>query len=179
MSVRQIAKKLSISTRTVQNKRHSLPVELRHGKTNARNKVGDAFGSKSPLRYPGGKAKVLDCLLPLFPADVAEFREPFVGGGSVFLSFVAMRPGLRQYWVNDLNPDVASFWQVLKEMPDRLMDLVRQFRADFPDGRKLYQHLMWNYPVTDSLARAVRFFIVNRITFSGVMDAGGYSDHAF
>jgi DNA adenine methylase len=27
--------------------------------------------------------------------------------------------------------------------------------------------------------RAVRFFIMNRITFSGVMDAGGYSQQAF
>ncbi len=108
MSVRQIAKKLSLSTRTVQIKRGLLPTTLRQSKANARNKVGDAFVSKSPLRYPGGKAKVLDCLLPLIPADVMNFREPFVGSGSVFLSFVAMRQGLVNCWVNDLNP-VASF----------------------------------------------------------------------
>lgn len=179
MSVRQIAKKLSISTSTVQAKRLSLPVELRRGKANARSKLGDAFVSKSPLRYPGGKAKVLDCLLPLFPSDVAELREPFVGGGSVFLSFIAMYQGLRRCWINDLNPDVASFWHVLKEMPNRLVDLVWEFKTNFPDGRKLYQHLMWNYPAGDELSRAVRFFIINRITFSGVMDAGGYSANAF
>ncbi len=40
---------------------------------------------KSPLRYPGGKSKALDRIIPLIPGDFDEFREPFVGGGSVFL----------------------------------------------------------------------------------------------
>ena len=41
---------------------------------------------RSPLRYPGGKSKFLDTILPNIPADYFEFREPFVGGGSVSTS---------------------------------------------------------------------------------------------
>ena len=38
---------------------------------------------KSPLRYPGGKSRAIEKIIPLIPA-FEEFREPFVGGGSVF-----------------------------------------------------------------------------------------------
>lgn len=41
---------------------------------------------KSPLRYPGGKSRAIAQILPLLPERIAEFREPFVGGGSVFLA---------------------------------------------------------------------------------------------
>jgi DNA adenine methylase len=40
----------------------------------------------SPLRYPGGKSRAVKTIIPLMPKNYAEFREPFVGGGSVFLA---------------------------------------------------------------------------------------------
>ena len=36
---------------------------------------------KSPLRYPGGKSKVIKFLKDLIPKH-KELREPFFGGGS-------------------------------------------------------------------------------------------------
>ena len=42
--------------------------------------------AKSPLRYPGGKSRALKQILPLIPMSISEFREPFVGGGSVFFA---------------------------------------------------------------------------------------------
>ncbi len=39
---------------------------------------------KSPLRYPGGKSKAIKQISKLIP-QFDEFREPFVGGGSVFI----------------------------------------------------------------------------------------------
>jgi len=38
---------------------------------------------KSPLRYPGGKSKAVNLIASLAPG-FDEFREPFLGGGSVF-----------------------------------------------------------------------------------------------
>ncbi len=38
---------------------------------------------KSPLNYIGGKYKILDQLLPLFPNDVNNFIDLFTGGGKV------------------------------------------------------------------------------------------------
>lgn len=39
---------------------------------------------KSPLRFPGGKSRGLKQIIPLIP-DFEEYREPMVGGGSIFL----------------------------------------------------------------------------------------------
>jgi DNA adenine methylase len=41
--------------------------------------------AKSPLRYPGGKSRAIAQILAQMPARIAEYREPFVGGGSAFL----------------------------------------------------------------------------------------------
>jgi len=46
---------------------------------------------KSPLRYPGGKSRALKHILPIIP-KFDEFREPFLGGGSVFLALKQKYP---------------------------------------------------------------------------------------
>ena len=42
-------------------------------------------GLKTPLRYPGGKSRACTKMGQFFPElrDYVEFREPFLGGGSV------------------------------------------------------------------------------------------------
>ena len=38
---------------------------------------------KSPLNYIGGKAKILDQILPLFPKEIDNFIDLFAGGCNV------------------------------------------------------------------------------------------------
>ena len=58
---------------------------------------------KTPLRYPGGKSRATKKMAQFFPlfSDYTEFREPFLGGGSVALYISQMYPHL-DIWVNDL-----------------------------------------------------------------------------
>ena len=42
---------------------------------------------KSPLRFPGGKSRALKQILPIIP-EFKEYREPMVGGGSVFFALI-------------------------------------------------------------------------------------------
>ncbi|NDK16607.1 MAG: DNA adenine methylase, partial [Armatimonadetes bacterium] len=72
------------------------------------------FRYKSPLRYPSGKQKALKQIVPLLPKRVREYREPMVGGGSVF--FAARSLGVAErYWINDLFPDLFHFWQGVQD----------------------------------------------------------------
>lgn len=134
---------------------------------------------KSPLRYPGGKSKALGTILPLIPG-FNEFREPFLGGGSVLLALLQSNPSAT-YWGNDLNQDVFAFWKVLRDEPEILISKV-QATYDSAKRRKLgsplHKKLVLERPrtLTD---RAVRFFVLNRITFSGTIEAGGFSQSAF
>ena len=51
---------------------------------------------KTPLRYPGGKSRACTKLAQHFPdlKNYKEYREPFVGGGSVALYVTKMYPHL-------------------------------------------------------------------------------------
>ena len=142
---------------------------------------------KSPLRYPGGKSRALKQILPHVPLNISEFREPFVGGGSVFFAIRSLfQDRIKSYWINDLNYDLYCFW---KEVRDNVPDLVatlRKTHTTTSDGRALFEELAQakdqlnqNRNALCEFQRAVRFFVLNRITFSGTVDSGGYSQSAY
>jgi DNA adenine methylase len=132
---------------------------------------------RSPLRYPGGKAKALDRILEQFPEHFTDFREPFVGGGSVFVAVRQLFPDA-SVWINDLNADLVAFWTTARDHLPALVGELRRIKDGATDGRKLYESLRFSAPLLD-FERAMRFFVMNRITFSGTTDSGGYSSAAF
>jgi len=135
---------------------------------------------KSPLRYPGGKSRAIKQIMPYVPATMQEYREPFVGGGSVFLAVKSLfRQRIERYWINDLNHDLYCFWKYARDNIGELVGEIEAFKRGYDDGRELYRFLKDDNNMRSEFDRAVRFFIMNRITFSGVADAGGYSQQAF
>ena len=52
---------------------------------------------KTPLRYPGGKSRALSKLFQFIPnlSDYTEYREPFLGGGSVAIEVSTRYPHLK------------------------------------------------------------------------------------
>lgn len=135
---------------------------------------------KSPLRYPGGKSRVVNHILPYIPLDISEFREPFVGGGSVFLAVKSLfHRRISEYWINDINFDLYLFWKYAKDNISNLVIEINKFKENYKDGRELYNYLINTDNLHSEFERALRFFIMNRITFSGLMDSGGYSQQAF
>ncbi len=135
---------------------------------------------KSPLRYPGGKSRAIPQILAQIPLNITEYREPMVGGGSVFLAVKATLGNyVRRYWINDLNYDLICFWRAARDHNALLVERLFALKRAYPDGRSLWAYLQTAESQRDDLERAVRFFALNRITFSGVVDSGGYSQQAF
>lgn len=132
---------------------------------------------KSPLRYPGGKSRAIDSISKLIP-DFREFREPFVGGGSVFVYLKQKYPS-KYFWINDIYKNLYHFWNECKENPKELIDSILELRVKYPDGKELYRFLLNNIDSFDSIKKAAAFFIFNRITFSGTTESGGFSNAAF
>lgn len=131
---------------------------------------------KTPLRYPGGKSKAIKDLIPHIP-NYSEYREPFVGGGSLFIHLKQIDPE-KKYWINDLNFNLYSFWKVLKSNKVSLIESVFRTKEKTINGKKLYYDLK-EIKKLNQLDRAAKFFILNRITFSGLVESGGYSEQAF
>ena len=136
---------------------------------------------KSPLRYPGGKSRALKFLTQFLPKDIDEFREPFFGGGSLGL-YVAQNPqysGVKIY-ANDLNYELFCFWQSLQRDCTGLISGILELKSRFAEGKELYNFILSRRnDELDELTRGIDFFILNRITFSGVVDSGGYSQKSY
>lgn len=71
------------------------------------------------------------------------------------------------------------WWQVKTNLPE-LVEQVWNVKRQATDGRALFESLAAADTSTmTSLERAVRFFVLNRITFSGTIESGGYSNASF
>jgi len=134
---------------------------------------------KSPLRYPGGKSRAIQRMKFLLPKGIEEYREPFVGGGSFFIYLRQAYPKLK-IWINDLNPELYYFWKYVQIDSEKLAQEALKIKREKTNGQELFNELV---SVTienlSGFERAVRFFVLNRITFSGVVEAGGYSQLSF
>ncbi|MGB9703085.1 MAG: DNA adenine methylase [Candidatus Kapaibacteriota bacterium] len=132
---------------------------------------------KSPLRYPGGKSRAVELISKLLP-EFDEYREPFLGGGSVFI-YAKQRFPNKRFWVNDLYLELYKFWEMTQKYVDALIEKIYEWKNQFPIGKELYKFLNANLDSFNDLERAAAFFIYNRITFSGTSLSGGFSEHAF
>ncbi len=134
---------------------------------------------KSPLRYPGGKSKAINQIVEYLPESFSEFREPFIGGGSVFIYVKQNFPNLK-IWINDLNRELFLFWKFAQSDLAQLVQEIRHIKVKYTDGKLLFRELTnVNVNNLSDLERAVRFFVLNRITFSGTIESGGFSQEAF
>jgi len=134
---------------------------------------------KSPLRYPGGKQRAIAQIANYLPQSFHEFREPFIGGGSVFLYICQTYPDIK-YWINDLNEELYHFWLQSQHNLSALVEQVWQVKKSETCGRELFNQLAKaDTAKMTSLERATRFFVLNRISFSGTIESGGYSEASF
>lgn len=132
---------------------------------------------RSPLRYPGGKSRAVEKICALVPA-FAEFREPFVGGGSIFIH-LKQKFAANSFWVNDKYARLTTFWQQTQTNSDKVVEQIRRWRADYDDGKTLFYFLRENMGKFGEIETAAAFFVFNRITFSGTTETGGFSQQAF
>ncbi|HNL06177.1 MAG: DNA adenine methylase [Chitinophagales bacterium] len=133
--------------------------------------------TKSPLRYPGGKSRAVEKIASLVP-DFSEYREPFLGGGSVFL-YLKQKYHTQQFWINDLYPELYYFWKKCQTDIQTLITQVNMWKETYQNGKELHRFLIDNMPNFDETQKASAFFVCNRITFSGTTEAGGFSQQAY
>lgn len=137
---------------------------------------------KTPLRYPGGKSRATKFLTPKFPQDIKDYREPFIGGGSVAIEFTKLNPDA-SVWVNDLYNPLYNFWCILRDEPQELYEVIKGYKEDYgtPDlARQLFNEMkvQLNHEETEDFYRAVAFYIINKCSFSGLTESSSFSAQA-
>jgi len=139
---------------------------------------------KTCLRYPGGKSRAVAKMDPYFPdlRDYKEYREPFLGGGSVAIHVAKKYPHLN-IWVNDLYQPLVNFWQQLQDRGDILKDTLVDLKTsnNTPELAKelfLQSKEKVNDQTLSAIDRAVHFYVVNKCSFSGLTESSSFSAQA-
>ena len=141
-------------------------------------------GLKTPLRYPGGKSRACTKMGQFFPdlREYVEFREPFLGGGSVAIHVSKLYPHLK-ITVNDLYEPLFNFWVNLQMFGDELTKDLKNLKiahCNQDSARCLFAEMkdIINDSTHTDLERAVAFYVVNKCSFSGLTESSSFSAQA-
>ena len=141
----------------------------------------------SPLRYPGGKTHASLKIIPFIPNlnNFKEYRELFLGGGSMAMRITMKYPHLKII-TNDLFTPLYNFWRNLQKNGKKMEEHIYKIKVDcgikdksedqstrdkrWEKTSELFYHCK-DQIISDkgsSFEKAVAFFIVNRVSFSGL-----------
>ncbi|EGU61962.1 Dam family site-specific DNA-(adenine-N6)-methyltransferase, partial [Streptococcus parasanguinis] len=98
---------------------------------------------QSAINYTGGKFKLLPQLLPLFPKNINNFYDVFVGGANLAINVEA-----NQYFVNDINEKVIDLYRYLSE-------------ADFNELSKRIEKIIDKYGLSNTQKNGYDFYNTN------------------
>jgi len=130
---------------------------------------------RSALKWAGGKKKVINDIASLLPTKgKRRLVEPFVGGGSVFLNFE-----FQEYLLIDMNQDLISLFNLIKNQPDRFIaDSAKFFNGVNNQPEKYYEFRNQFNQSTDPYERSLLFLYLNRHGYNGLCrynKSGGYN----
>lgn len=146
---------------------------------------------KPILKWAGGKRQLLDEIYSRFPDDYEHYHEPFFGGGAVFFD---LEPD--DGTINDTNPRLVNFYEVVRDNPEELISRLREFddpesspdesqkfadenwkgkeveqffyqqRARF--NRRAYADVEWPTDGEDRIEEAALLLYLNRTCYNGL-----------
>mgnify|MGYP002621103971 CR=1 FL=1 len=127
----------------------------------------------SPLRYPGGKLKVVDYIKRLFEVNDlvgGTYIEPYAGGASVALSLLFDKYA-GKIKINDKDRSIYAFWYSVLNNADELCRLI----SDTPVTMDVWQaqhELQKHKEDADLLELGFSTFFLNRTNRSGILNGG-------
>ena len=112
------------------------------------------------IPWMGGKRRLADRLIPLFPPHEC-YVEVFAGGGALY--FLRPQPAPVEV-LNDINGDLVTLYRVVQ---NHLEEFVRQFKWAL-SSRQIFEWQKMTRPETlTDIQRAARFFYLQHHTFGG------------
>jgi DNA adenine methylase len=128
----------------------------------------------SPLRYPGGKAK----LFPFFAGLIeendlfgCEYREPYAGGAGLALNLLA-GGFISRVHLNDIDPGIFAFWRSATQSPEALCSLVAAAQLNIDEWYR--QREIRRRPDQHSeLELGFATLYLNRANRSGIIEGAG------
>ncbi|MFI0750113.1 DNA adenine methylase [Streptomyces sp. NPDC021224] len=132
----------------------------------------------SPLRYPGGKARLATYIKHLIDSQEprpSHYAEPFCGGAGAALKLLTDGT-VEHIHLNDADPGIAAFWRCVFTLTDDFAEMVRTADVSVDSWRKASDTYASPLGKND-LELGFATFFLNRCNRSGILRArpiGGF-----
>lgn len=121
--------------------------------------------AKPFLKWAGGKRQIIKQLRSLLPLDFRKrvYREPFLGGGSLFFD---LKPSIA--FLSDANKHLIMVYKYVRDEPELVSDYLREHARN--NSKKYYYRMrdLYNKKKIHSAAQAARFIYLNKTCYNGI-----------
>lgn len=128
----------------------------------------------SPLRYPGGKAKLKEFLTALINTNkpIEVYVEPYAGGAGAALGLL-FDDIVNEIYLNDVDIFITKFWQCVLYETDSLIKKIRRTPISIKKW-KYYSNILMNKDIDGRSDLEIGFttFYLNRCNRSGILTGG-------
>jgi len=144
--------------------------------------------AKPFMKWAGGKGQLLDKFVEFYPSElkngtIANYYEPFIGGGAVFFE-VAQQFNIHSAYLYDVNEELILTWRVIQQDVFPLIEILDSLqkkyeklddekqsefyyetRAEFNRNLVRINHSKYSEPW---IKRAAQIIFMNRTCFNGL-----------
>jgi DNA adenine methylase len=127
----------------------------------------------TPLRYPGGKAKLAAYIKALIKTNRmfdGHYVEPYCGGASIGLELL-FHEYVTQIHINDLSKPIYAFWKSVLNHTEKLCMLIRDTPLTVRSWDK-QKRIFMNQKEATLIELGFAAFFLNRTNRSGIFNAG-------
>jgi DNA adenine methylase len=140
--------------------------------------------TKPFLKWVGGKTQILDDVFALFPTDIFNYHEPFLGGGSVLLRLLSdIQEGHRtlygDIYASDVNPILIALYKHVQTDVEGLIKELKEIENSFKENESTQE--VYYYTIRDefnhlsdktTVKAAALMLFLNKTCFRGVYREG-------
>ena len=88
------------------------------------------------MKWVGGKTQIINDVIALFPKEMNNYHEPFLGGGSVLLALLSHKNNgsikvSGKIYASDLNSNLIGLYKNVQSNPDGLIMEVKKLSEEF------------------------------------------------
>lgn len=127
----------------------------------------------SPLRYPGGKAKLAPHMKDIIRKNNLEgclYIEPYAGGAGVALSLL-LEGWASKIHINDADLAVYSFWKTATEYTEDLINFIETVNVSMESWHE-QKYILENPSFFNLKELGFASFFLNRTNRSGILKGG-------
>jgi DNA adenine methylase len=128
----------------------------------------------SPLRYPGGKAKLFPYFVHLIQQNQlfgSEYCEPYAGGAGLAIKLLTCG-FVDSVRINDIDRSVYAFWMAALQMTDRLCGMIEKTPVTIEEWHR--QKSIWDRGnIRNALELGFATYFLNRTNRSGIIEGAG------